>query len=281
MSEPVFALGLIGYPLAQSRSPDLHHAALRAAGLHGEYRLYPIAPLPAGQAELEAILNELRRGDLHGLNVTIPHKQDVLPYLEALTPAARAVGAANTLFMEASRLSGDNTDIPGFLSDVQRLLPGIRGRALVLGAGGSARAVVYALAQAGWRVTLAARRLTQAAELLRSLEGANTSQAIPLKSSSLTELANMNLVVNTTPVGMIPYPDASPWPEGVPLPPNAAIYDLIYKPPETKLMRQAKASGLPAFNGLGMLVEQAALAFERWTGAAADRAAMWRAVADV
>jgi shikimate dehydrogenase len=274
----VFALGLIGYPLAKSLSPDLHHAALRASGLRGVYRLYPVSPLPAGEAGLRRMVSRLRSGDLHGLNVTIPHKQNVLAFLDASTPEVEAVGAANTLFVKNGLLSGDNTDIPGFLADLERLLPGSRGRALVLGAGGSARAVVYALAQAGWRITLAARRQSQAEGLLKNLGLAESAAAIPLEAPDLSALGATELIVNTTPVGMHPEPEHSPWPAGVPLPQNAALYDLIYKPAETLLMRQAKAAGLPAFNGLGMLVEQAALAFELWTGARAGRDAMWYAV---
>lgn len=276
-----FFLGLIGYPLVQSRSPDLHHAALRASGLRGEYRLYPIAPLPEGKTALEAILQKLRAGELHGLNVTIPHKQAVLPYLDRLTPVAQAVGAVNTLFMENGRLIGDNTDAEGFLTDLRRLLPERHGHALVLGAGGSARAVVYALARAGWRVTVAARRVNQAAMLIGDLALHQTARAIPLQADSLARLTDLALIVNATPVGMIPNIHASPLPEGAPLPSGAVLYDLIYKPPETLLMRQGRAAGLKVFNGLGMLVEQAALSFERWTGIDPDRAVMRQAIGEI
>jgi shikimate dehydrogenase len=137
--------------------------------------------------------------------------------------------------------------------------------------------VVYALLQSGWRVTIAARRLEQAATVLRS-EKLPAPQAISLDTPSLARLRDVSLIVNTTPVGMIPHPDDSPWPEDLLLPAGAAIYDLIYKPLETRLMRQARLAGLAAVNGLGMLVEQGALSFERWTGASADRAAIWAAV---
>jgi shikimate dehydrogenase len=273
-----FNLGLIGFPLQQSLSPTIHHAALCASGLEGQYKLYPVPPLLEGQTALEEMIQRLRRGVLHGLNVTIPHKQNVLPYLDELTPAAEAVGAANTLYMENNHLTGDNTDIPGFIADLKRQLPGLSGEALVLGAGGSARAVVYALLQSGWRVTIAARRLEQAATVLRS-EKLPPPQAISLDTPSLAKLRGVSLIVNTTPMGMIPHPDDSPWPEDLLLPAGAAIYDLIYKPLETRLMRQARLAGLAAVNGLGMLVEQGALSFERWTGASADRAAIWAAVA--
>jgi shikimate dehydrogenase len=278
MKPPAFALGLIGYPLEKSLSPALQQAALQAAGLKGAYQLYPIASLPAGKDDLVRMLQQLRTRAVYGLNVTIPHKQNVLPYLDALTPAAAAIGAANTLYMDGDHLTGDNTDIPGFLYDLQRLLPETAGHALVLGAGGSARAVVYALAGAGWQVTVAARRPWQASALLEDLALARATHAISLETQSLAGLSDLTLVVNTTPVGMLPNPEASPWPAGAPLPRTAAVYDLIYKPLETRLMRQAQAAGLRAINGLGMLVEQAALSFERWTGSQANRAAMWQAV---
>jgi shikimate dehydrogenase len=99
-----------------------------------------------------------------------------------------------------------------------------------------------------------------------------------LEARQLSDLGNVDLIVNTTPVGMIPYPDASPWPENLPLPESAALYDLVYKPLETALVRQFKSAGLQATSGLGMLVEQAALSFERWTGCHADREAMWTSV---
>ncbi len=294
MTPSRFNLGLIGYPLERSLSPQIHQAALRFSGLQGEYRLYPVAPLPEGQEALEHMLKRLRQGSLHGLNVTIPHKQNVLPHLDELAPAARSVGAANTLYVQNGRLVGDNTDIPGFLADLQRQLPGASGKALVLGAGGSARAVVYALLQTGWQVVVAARRLEQAASLLPSPVGGRTRpelaegvgddgylpsvQAVLLEASSLAGVPDVSLVVNATPVGMLPQPGASPWPEDLALPPGAAVYDLIYKPLETRLMRQARQAGHVAFNGLGMLVEQAALSFERWTGVSVNRAAIWEAI---
>ena len=281
-------LGLIGYPLEHSLSPRLHGAALRAAGVEGEYRLYMIAPMPQGAAALEALLGRMRAGDLRGLNVTIPHKQTVLPYLDDLTPTARAIGAANTLFLQDGRLLGDNTDAPGFLADLGRLLEDAApaaarwtpegGRALVLGAGGSARAVVYALLKAGWQVMLAARRLEQAQAMQGSFAAYGTLHVCILEAEALAALdGQVDLLVNTTPLGMWPHVDASPWPAGLALPSGACIYDLVYNPAQTCLVQAGRAVGLPAASGLGMLVEQAALAFERWTGCAAQRAAMYAA----
>jgi shikimate dehydrogenase len=278
MNQNYFKLGLIGFPVEKSLSPAIHQAALRASGQKGEYKLYPVSPLPEGQDRLEAMIEQLRDGWLQGLNVTIPHKQNVLPFLDEMTPAVSAVGAANTLYMQQGRLFGDNTDIRGFITDLHRLLPGSAGHALVLGAGGSARAVVYALQQDNWTVTVAARRLEQAEEMLQALHAPKSFRVTQLKDISLQAMNSLKLIVNTTPVGMFPLQDASPWPEETPLPQEVLLYDLIYKPLETQFMRYVLQEGLQASNGLGMLVEQAALSFERWTGVSADRTAIWAAV---
>lgn len=271
----VYHLGLIGYPLGHSRSPQLHHAALRACGLAGEYTLFPIPPLPEGAPAIAALIGRLRRGELHGLNVTIPHKPSVMPHVDILTDVARAVGAVNTLAVESGKLVGDNTDVPGFLRDLHPLTGEQRGLALVLGAGGSARAVSYALARDGWQVQVLARRLDQAAALVEAVAAAPELRHADLQAHPLAMLEDpasrgwmerCRLVVNTTPLGMYPHPEGSPWPEGLPLPPQAAVYDLVYNPEETRLVRDARQAGLPADTGAGMLAAQAALSFARWTG---------------
>lgn len=293
MKNPVkefFALGLTGYPLERSLSPSLHTAALHDCRLQGDYRLYSIPPLPAGRMQMQALMDDLRDGRLDGLNVTIPHKQAVIPYLDELTPLARQVGAVNTIFRAGDSLVGDNTDVEGFMADLQLHLPATNPRrsTLVLGAGGAARAVVHALSVENWQVTLAARRLEQAHALLRSmslstvlnsvigmdalaeyLTAATQTRMDTNSENSTSSPAAHNLpdlIVNSTPVGMFPDGDQSPWPQGVPFPNGSFVYDLVYKPAETLLVRAARSAGRQAANGLGMLVEQAALSFERWTG---------------
>jgi shikimate dehydrogenase len=266
-------LGLVGYPLEHSLSPRLHRAALGACGLRGEYSLYPVAPGDA--SALAGLLHCLRTGELAGLNVTIPHKQAILRFLDDLTPAADAIGAANTIYLKDGKLMGDNTDAPGFLADLGRFLPGPQS-ALVLGAGGSARAVVYALYTSGWRVTLLARRVEQASELAQRFSNVKVMELNPL----MLEGAEAQLIVNTTPVGMFPDTEKSPWPAGIAFPENAAAYDLVYNPRETLLVRRARAAGLKATTGIGMLVEQAALAFELWTGCLAKRSLMLAAISE-
>ncbi len=190
------------------------------------------------------------------------------------------MGAVNTIAVDENRLLGDNTDAPGFLADLQRCFALDRGSAIVLGAGGSARAVVSALVAAGWRVHVVARRIEQARRLAEDLSATGSRiHPAPLDPASLTEIAPAcHLIVNCTPVGMAPNVDVSPWPTAVAFPARAAVYDLVYNPRETALVRAARARGLPASGGMGMLIEQAALSFERWTGRVAQRAVMRSAV---
>ena len=271
-------LGLIGYPLRHSLSPEIHIAALKACGLEGDYSLFPVSP--DDKQGLKSLLNRVRTGEITGLNVTIPHKQNVIPLLDKLTPTAQAIGAVNTIYLRDDKLIGDNTDAPGFLGDLKRFLTTETQRhgdsnALVLGAGGSSRAIVYALLRDDWNVTVASRRIEQAQQLAQSFP--NYQLQITNYSSFIFHLSSFALLVNATPLGMAPNTDHSPWPENLPFP-NAAVYDLVYNPRETKLVHNARSQGLPATTGLGMLIEQAALAFELWTGCNPPRGVLWNAV---
>jgi len=273
-------LGLIGYPLSHSMSPQLHAAAFQALGMEGEYQLYAVAP--GDRQGLAKLTERLRKGELQGLNVTIPHKETILPFLDDLTPSARVIGAVNTLCLNEDKLFGHNTDAPGFLADVHRSFPQMAGEkeALVMGAGGAARAVVYALLTDGWRVTLAVRRadVGQAAALIESMcgvAGRHSMRNVLLEPEALQPvLDGIRLLVNATPLGMFPDVDNSPWPEGLPFPSRAAVYDLVYNPRETCLLQAARIAGLCTGSGIGMLVEQAALSFSCWTGKEPPREVM-------
>ncbi|HRK88895.1 MAG TPA: shikimate dehydrogenase [Anaerolineales bacterium] len=271
-----FKLGLIGYPLGHSLSPKIHTAALQASGLEGSYFLFPIPP--EDKQGLKDLLLRLRTGEIHGLNVTIPHKQNVIEFMDELTPAAQAIGAVNTMYMRRDKLIGGNTDAPGFLSDLKKVMVDWRleidRSALVIGAGGSARAVVYALLNDGWNVTLAARRIEQAQQLAKAV----SNYKLQVASYSDLRPLTFNLIVNTTPLGMTPNTDSSPLPENTTLAKDTFVYDLVYNPRETKLIRIARAQGLNASTGLGMLIEQAALAFETWTGHNPPREVLYQAV---
>ncbi len=265
-------LGLIGYPLGHSLSPKIHGAALNACGIEGDYSLFPIAP--EDKTALAELISRVRAGEMTGLNVTIPHKQNVIEFMDELTPTAKSIGAVNTIYLRQKKLIGDNTDAVGFLKDLNHLRMEAREKnALVLGAGGSARAVIHALSNDRWNISLYARRSEQAQELARTF---NNSMLITNDLSKI-ELSNISLIVNTTPVGMSPDTDQSPWPVGLAFP-KAAIYDLVYNPRETKLVKDACAQGLKTTTGLGMLVEQAALAFELWTGCNPPREPLFAAV---
>jgi shikimate dehydrogenase len=264
-------LGLIGYPVGHSLSPKIQNAALQASGLEGDYSLFPVAP--DDMQTLKNLAGSVRSGEMTGFNVTIPHKQNVIPFMDEITPIAQSIGAVNIIYRRGDKLIGDNTDAPGFLVDLKKFLttetqpPSGRIRhgdlnALVLGAGGSARAVMYALVNDGWQVSLAARRLEQARQL------SETFPDIHVKEYNLLtlQLSDFQLIINTTPIGMTPDDDQSPLPENTALPKQVKIYDLVYNPRETKLVRDARAQGLQATTGLGMLIEQAALGFTLWTG---------------
>ncbi len=226
-----FKLGLLGYPISHSVSPKIHSAALKAAGLDGEYKLYSIAP--NDRQGLTDLLAKVRMGEIHGLNVTIPHKQSVMPLLDELTPTAEAIGAVNTISLQNGHLVGDNTDAGGFWSDLQILLSESKAEkknALILGAGGSARAVAFALFQHGWDVTITTRRIEQAESLVTHYASPQLT-AVNYNTATLSSLlSDISLIVNTTPVGMKSHPQGSPWIEELPFPPKAALSALIYHP---------------------------------------------------
>ena len=283
----IYSLGLLGYPLGHSLSPQIHAAALRACGRRGEYLLFPVK----AEKDIPELISKVRDGSLQGLNVTIPYKRLVIEFMDEITTTARSIGAVNTISRQGEKLVGENTDAGGFLADLNRLNwfhgSGVQRRALILGAGGSARAIAYAMVQQGWQVTITARRPAQAEQLAQSLAdthpGDDGDKQIDCLHWDLEALAHIapavSLIVNTTPLGMTPQENVNPWPAGLPLPLTAAVYDLVYNPAETRLTRAASARGLQAASGIGMLVEQAALSFEIWTGLPAPRIEMHAAVA--
>ncbi|MCL4505817.1 MAG: shikimate dehydrogenase [Chloroflexi bacterium] len=275
-------IGLIGYPVAHSASPRMQGAAFAVAGLDWRYELWN-TPLD----ELPARMRRIRDDDqIGGANVTVPHKQNVMPYLDAVSPQARAIGAVNTIIKTRTRgtdwtLSGDNTDWVGFLNDLrwhgvepQRLAPAA---ALVLGAGGSARGIAYALANCGLAVNVLNRDPARADQLVESLRPGFPGvplRAYRLSAESVAAVSPAtSLIVNCTSAGMSPHADTTPWPEGAAFPNGAVLYDLVYKPAVTLLMRQAEQASLRVIGGMGMLAEQGAVAFELWTGVAAQRVA--------
>lgn len=261
-------VGLMGWPVSHSFSPAMHNAAAAALGLNLVY-----VPLPTPPDRVAEAVRGLRALGFLGANVTIPHKQAVLPLLDEIDAGARATGAVNTIVVRDGQLRGANTDITGFSQDLQALGVPVAGRrALILGAGGSARAVAYALGMAGATVTVLARRPAQAHRLAADLAPFLPPAHTPRVDSwdALAAHAAADLIVNTTPLGMNPHDDASPWPRALPLPPHAFVYDLVYNPPCTPLLHLAARAGISHANGLGMLLRQGAAAFTLWTGRAPD-----------
>lgn len=256
-------IALLGHPVAHSLSPSMMNAAFEALSLPYVYLACDVAPenLPAAVAGLRAL-------GFAGGNVTIPHKEAVLTLLDAVTPLAAKVGAVNTVFWLEGRLTGDNTDVYGFLTDLQAggFLPTGK-KALLLGAGGAARAVAVALAEAGIAaLVISNRTLSRAETLCASLARYYPGLAVGTIPLVVPELADAvqeaDLIVSTIPFGL----SAPPTFPDLPLTPAHFIYDVVYSPPETPLLAMAKKAGAQYRNGLGMLIHQGAMAFTRWTG---------------
>jgi shikimate dehydrogenase len=286
MTEKMLHLGLIGYPLGHSFSKILQEEAFRITGIKGNYHLWEIPATPAGDLALHSRLEDVRTGQIIGMNVTIPHKERIIPFLDALTPIASAIGAVNTIFWDSKekKLCGHNTDAPAFWEDLKNLINSIQvpKRALVLGAGGAARAVTYQLLAKHWTVSIAARKKTRAKELAHYFMSPDAKpNYFELGNGSQVDLEHFGLIINTTSAGMAPMVETSPWPDNWGFPSDALVYDLVYNPAVTQFIKQAKKAGLKTRNGLGMLVEQAALAFECWTAVAAPREEMLKAVTGI
>ena len=254
-------LGVCGWPVAHSRSPQMHNAALRAAGLT-DWR-YLRLPLP--QELFAETVRALPDAGFRGVNVTIPHKEAALALADDASEPAREIGAANTLTFEGGRILAENTDAPGFLEALPRPLAGER--ALVLGAGGSARAVVWALLRAGAADVAVWNRTPARARALADDLGARAVERV-------TEVPP--LVVNCTSIGLLD--EADPFkalPVGADsLGAGSLVVDLVYRAGGTRLLEAARTRGADVVDGLEILVAQGAASFTSWTGRAASRQAM-------
>lgn len=258
---------LIGGATGHSRSPALHNPAFARLGLDLVYLAADVPPerLPDAVAGLRGL-------GFAGANVTIPHKETVLPLLDALSDDARALGAVNTITNDGGggRLVGHNTDVGGFLDGLGMHAEQLRGaEMLVWGGGGAARAVVYALlGLEPSRLTVAARRREQARALTDALARFDPAQALRIASPDEAAPERSGLLVNATPLGMAGrFEEATPWPEAR-FRAGQVVYDLVYAPARTHLLREAEAAGAAVIGGMPMLRGQAARAFELWTGRA-------------
>jgi shikimate dehydrogenase len=253
-------VALIGHPLKRRHSEIMHNAAFEHFSIDARYVLRELQP-----NEIPDFVLEARGEGWLGFQVTAPYKQVVMEHLDEIEDGARQIGAVNSVRrQEDGRLVGFNTDAPGFQRGVEGELP-IRFsdlRAAVAGAGGVARAVVHALVAAGAAAVIICDLAPSRATDLAAKFGESV-RAVPVGAEFEGFLGQVDLAVNATTVGMI-QPGVAFDPEA--LQDSAAVFDLVYNPPETELLRRARARGLPTSNGLGMLVAQAEIAFERWTG---------------
>lgn len=253
---------VIGYPVKHSRSPKIHGYWLEQLGLDGSYESIEVRP-----AELAGFVGSLKARGFAGINVTVPHKETALAQCDEISAGARAAGAVNTIWLRHGRIHGDNSDVTGFLANLDAGAPGwareVR-TALVLGAGGAARAVVYALQLRGVESVLIANRTFERAQgLAAALGGAARALAWDKLGHALPYCG---LLINTTSLGMKGQPPLE-MPVAA-LPQVSIVCDIVYVPLETDLLIAAAARGLRTVGGLGMLLHQAALGFSHWFGAA-------------
>ena len=248
---------LIGHPVGHSLSPLIHRAAYRALDLDWHYAAMDIL-----ESDLDAVLSGIDGERMVGANVTIPYKQAVFERVDTCTEMAKAVGAVNTVYRRDGELVGDNTDVAGFMQPLSAIPDRVWAdqRALILGAGGAARAVAHALT-----------RVMCFKDVLLTARREATARAIPGVSvvdwgERTGAAAGVDLIVNTTPVGMAPFTDASPLGDNFRFSSNQIVYDLIYAPERTRLLDAAEGDGATAIGGMPMLIGQAAEAFRIWTG---------------
>lgn len=259
-------LVLIGQPVSQSVSPPMQNAALRALDLPFHYKAVDV-----DVADIEATVGRIRSGEWEGMNITSPHKRNVMPYLDALTETAAAMGAVNTIFRDGDQLIGDNTDVGGVMADLQAYGFDVEDEpVLVFGAGGSARSVAYGLIKKGCEIRMVARTRAKAVALANDLRQ-STGGRILIFDTNPTDVGQAalgcRLAINCTPLGMTPNIHSTPWPDVTKYPRDLRYcYDLVYNPAKTLFVRRARSNMLKAETGLGMLVYQGALSFERWTG---------------
>jgi shikimate dehydrogenase len=259
---------LIGHPVAHSFSGGMQQAAFDALGIDARYELWDRRPLDLADA-----IAELRGDDFLGANITVPHKEHVVPLVDRLTEEAQAIGAVNVIARDGKKLVGHNTDVAGFKSALDKLVgrQKMPRHAVVLGAGGAARAVVYALITGGFqRVVVFNRHLHRAEGMVRhfSKSAAHMDlRAMPWHESILeAELAKTKLLVNASSIGMTA--GETPVPAEL-LPPDLLVMDLIYNPPLSQFLKDAAAARDAILNGEHMLLQQGARSFELWTGKAA------------
>ncbi|MBC8224658.1 shikimate dehydrogenase [Candidatus Bathyarchaeota archaeon] len=258
---------LLGYPVGHSMSGVMHNAAFRELGLDYRYELKSVPPDELGAL----VATELRRTDFAGGSVTIPHKIAIIEHLDGVDPSALRIGAVNTIVNEDGRLKGYNTDGTGALMGLTEAYGRVEeARVVMVGAGGAARAIGYHLSTAVRELTIANRTLERAEELATSLsanpECRATVRSIPLERETLrAAIEEADTLVNGTPLGMHPRTNDTPVQKEM-LHPGLLVFDMVYNPIKTRLLREAEEAGAATLPGVNMLVYQGATAFKMWTG---------------
>lgn len=262
--------GVIGDPIGHSMSPDMHNDAFQALGIQAHYQ-----PFHVMEADLPKAVEGMKAIGISGFNVTVPHKTAVMPLLDEVDPLAQAIGAVNTVVREQNRFIGYNTDGEGFLAGLMAEYDGdvLSKRILLVGAGGSARAIYYTLSQKGaQKIDIANRTAARAEELKKRCPYPVETFVLTMEEAS-KQLANYDIIIQTTSIGMSPHAESMPLSLDH-IRSDAFVADIIYNPIETVLMKEARARGASAQNGAKMLSFQGALAFEKWTGTMPDPSRM-------
>lgn len=254
--------GLIGYPIKHSFSPAMHNAAFRALDINAEYKLFEVPP-----GDLGSFIQQLQSTNICGLNVTVPHKEKVINFIELDEGSfhLKCIKAVNTIINEGGVWRGLNTDISGFERALQEHYEPAQKKVALLGAGGAARAVSYVLARCGAKeiavYDIDHQKSKNVTAMIKTLFSAVTIYPVP--SLDKLDITHKDILINATPIGLA-QSDPLPVPEEM-LGPHLFVYDLIYNPPQTKLLTSAKKAGAPYANGLGMLLYQGVLSFEHFT----------------
>ncbi|CAB3289426.1 Shikimate dehydrogenase (NADP(+)) [Methanocaldococcus lauensis] len=256
-------VGLIGHPVEHSFSPIMHNAAFKDKGLNYVYLAFDVLP-----EKLKYVIDGAKALGIVGFNVTIPHKVEIIKYLDELDESAKLIGAVNTIKIENNKAVGYNTDGIGARLSLEEEIGKVKDKTiLILGAGGAARAVAFELAKDN-NIIIANRTVEKAEKLAKEIaEKLNKKFGEEVKFSSLNnDFSDVDIIINATPVGMYPNVDVEPLIKADQIKPDMVVMDLIYNPLETTLLKEAKKVGAKTINGLGMLIYQGAVAFKIWTG---------------
>lgn len=262
--------GVIGDPIGHSVSPAMQNDAFQSLGIDADYHAFHVR----GE-DLETAVAGMKAIGVAGFNITVPHKTAVMPLLDEITPLAQAIGAVNTVVRDGDKWIGYNTDGEGFLAGLQADYSGdvLSGRILLIGAGGAARAIYYTLAQKGAAAIDITNRTANKAEDLKKRCPYPVETAVLTRAQAEQNMPRYDIVIQTTSIGMSPNSSEQPI-DLTGLKPGTFVADIVYNPPETKLMKQAAGLGARTQNGAKMLAYQGALAFEKWTGVMPDAARM-------